>query len=472
MSNYFYKACPMLTECLSKMDENIVLFVSFSILAAFIYMIIPLRIKRGYLLLANALFYLLLDFRYFFLLLISILISYGFTKALVKKAGTRFHKVVFVLGITFSLSILAFFKYCNFFLNNQNGLTRILMPLGISYYTFKIVSCLFDTYKTQGEFAVSLSDYAIYISFFPQIICGPITRADEICNYINPEKKINLQDVKMSGFLIISGLFKKIVIADRLSLYVNTIFSDYTSYPAIALWMAVFFFTVELYCDFAGYSEIVIGITRLFGFHCEDNFKLPYFSTNIKEFWNRWHISLSAWLRDYIYIPLGGNRVSKTRQRLNVLIVFLVSGIWHGNNLNFIIWGIWHGILSILSPKRADRSITRLLQSVGTFICVMFGWILFKTDTLMDSFCYIKGMFLNFSLDINSIIIAVLPFTGDYACLAYLLTVCMFIILLFVFEWRDYTDHECNLWIRATIFIISILFFGTMGKESFIYANF
>lgn len=454
------------------MEFNILIFVFLSLIVAFLNQFFPIKSRKFFLLFINLLFYFMLDLRYSFLLILSVLLSYYLAQIISQQKKAYGRKTAVSIGIVIVCITLFFFKYCNSFLVNKTGTIQILMPLGISYYSFKIISYLVDVYRRPESTATSLVSYSIYISFFPQIICGPITRSDEICSFIDQVYKLDIQKTSRALYRIISGLFKKVVIADRLILYVTTVFENWEEYPALALWMAAFFYSIQLYCDFAGYSEIIIGITELFGFRCGDNFQMPYFSYSIKEFWKRWHISLSTWLRDYIYFPLGGSHVSNLRQKINVLVVFIISGIWHGNKLNFVVWGLWHGILNILSPQKSDKAWVRLFQTLCTFCCVMFGWILFNTDSMMSALAYLGKMFTELSLDLNAIIASVMPFSGDYACLSYLLTVSVFILILFIMEWRDYSKRVYNSKVRVIIFLFALLFWGTIGNNTFLYANF
>lgn len=454
------------------MEFNTVQFVICFLVLAFINQILSVKIRKYYILFISCICYFFLDSKFFLLLVFAVLGSYVSAKVVSIQKNARLRKFTLCISILMVCSILVLFKYYNFFTDGRTDAIKLIMPLGISYYSFKIISYLIDTYKKSELTCTSLVNYAVYISFFPQIICGPITRAYEILKFIDTENKMSAARIKDALYKITSGLFKKIVIADRLNIYVNTVFANWEGYPALALWLATLFYAVQLYCDFAGYSEIIIGITELFGFQCRENFQTPYFSHSINEFWRRWHISLSTWLRDYIYIPLGGNRVYRWRQKLNVLVVFLVSGIWHGNNLNYIIWGLWHGVLSICSPKKAEKFWMNIFQTVMTFCCVMFGWILFKTDSVWQTIAFIGKMFMGVAINMNVIISSVMPFTGDYACLAYMLTVCIFILILFVMEWKDFNHHSNNRSARLIFFLLSIAFFGTMGSNSFLYANF
>lgn len=454
------------------MQTNIFLFLLYSIISVIIYYIIPLHRRNLFLLVANALFYLLCDMRFFLLIILSIIWSYIIGLNIDKSFSLRNH--ILFLGIFPIVFLLCFFKYYHFFLSQNKDALVLLMPLGISYYTFKIISYLLDVYFQKRCAEKSFINYAIYVSFFPQIICGPISRSLEITSQLQSPLLPSLKFFKHGGFLILSGLYKKIVIADRLNIYVSTIFSSPSSYPSLALWMAAFFYTIQIYCDFAGYSEIAIGVCNLFGIKCTPNFDNPYFSYNIKDFWRKWHISLSSWLRDYIYIPLGGNQ--KGKKSLNILITFIVSGIWHGTGMNFICWGIWHGLLNLLPSKKFSSKFAIVCQTLFTFILVIFGWILFKSSSLLEALKYIILMFQNPTLDINIIIQAIMPFTGDYSCLSHLITILMFILILFIFEFRKITnvikDESSENCLKCIIYILSIIFFGMIGHNSFLYANF
>lgn len=459
------------------MQSNILLFLLFSIIAAFIIRLLPQSQKKYGLFFVNIIFYLLCDARFMLLMLAGILWSFGIGRKLSMKPERN--KFWLCSGIIPVVLILIIFKYYNFFVSltgNEADALSLLMPLGISYYTFKIISYMIDIYFEKRTAEISLLNYSIYVSFFPQIICGPISRSADITKQLEHFHSPSLQILEQGYILILSGLFKKLVIADRLNPYVNTIFSDSSSYPALALWMAAFFYTIQIYCDFSGYSELAIGIGNLLGINCKPNFNLPYFSYSIQDFWRRWHISLSSWLRDYIYIPLGGNRKGTLRKKINTLITFLVSGLWHGSGFNFIIWGLWHGLLNLIPVKKSSHKSLYMLQMLLTFICVMFGWILFKSDTLSNGILYISHMFQNIALNQQVIIAAVIPFTGDYSCVPYFLTVCLFILLLFIMELFEYngrikySSKSCNL--KCLIYLSAIILFGMIGQNSFLYANF
>ena len=444
--------------------------------------------KRIVIAFSSTAFYLLCDWKYFVILLLSTLWSYYVGKTIQSPNNNKKHSNKWlILGIIPALILLLFFKWFKFIPNIAlwSSFDKLIMPLGLSYYSFKIISYLVDIYKQKTEPAKSILDYYNYIAFFPQILCGPIARVEELGEQLKAMHAPRPDQVEYGIYLILSGLFKKIVIADRVAAYVNTIFNAPSGYPGIALWTAAFLYTIEIYCDFAGYSEIVVGICNLMGIYCSPNFNRPYLSYSIADFWRKWHISLSGWLRDYIYIPLGGNRKGSARKIINILITFFVSGLWHGEGLTFIIWGLWHGILNIIPVKEAKNIFARICQALITFVCVMFGWIMFNSSSTRNGFEFIKLMFANFRIDMNSIIAAVLPFTNDYSCLAYVIVIIELVLVLLIFELIDehrikksadhaYTIEHCPVipYKRIVILICCIILLGTWGQNSFIYANF
>lgn len=437
---------------------------------------------------ASTAFYLLCDWKYFVILLIATLWSYYVGRTIISNNSTpKYSQKWLILGILPTIILLLFFKWFKFIpsITLWSSLDKLIMPLGLSYYSFKIISYLVDIYKRKTEPSENFLDHYNYIAFFPQILCGPIARVEELGTQLKSPKNPRPDQIEYGIYLILSGLFKKIVIANRVVAYVNIIFNAPESYPSIALWTAAFLYTIEIYCDFAGYSEIVIGICNLMGIYCSHNFNRPYLSYSISDFWRKWHISLSSWLRDYIYIPLGGNRNGRACKIMNILITFFVSGLWHGEGLTFIIWGLWHGILNTIPIKEAKNIFARIAQTLATFILVMFGWIMFNASSVVAGFEFIKLMFMNFRIDMNSIIAAVLPFTNDYSCLAYVIVIIELIVVLLIFELIDahkakkYTDNVYSIdscpsipYKRIIILICCIILLGTWGQNSFIYANF
>ncbi|MBO5158055.1 MAG: MBOAT family protein [Lachnospiraceae bacterium] len=456
----------------------------FAVILAVYYMI-PVRFRWGLLLAASAVFYASADWKMLFLIGGSIAISY-YAGLKMQQAESEKQKKRWMMGcIILLVVILMFFKYFGFFaeavnnllgkvgLGSNSGVLQLAMPLGISYYTFKIISYLADIYKEKIEAEKHFGYYALYVSFFPQILCGPIERADHFipqikygCKY---EEKLASEGLER----IIIGLFKKLAVADRLSLYVGTIFDAPTAYPGLATIMAVFFYSIQIYCDFSGYSDMAIGMAQMLGIRTRENFAYPYFSRSIKEFWTRWHISLSGWLKDYIYIPLGGNRKGKVRKNLNTLATFLVSGIWHGSSLSFVFWGGLHGLWNMIStPKKKDESVWKqILQTLITFCGVTFTWIFFRAKDLTTAVVMIKHAILGFGLSVDQITTSLLPFTGDNTCAAYFLIICLLILFLAVFEWRRTKGKGTSYgWIAAMLAITLLL--GQFGSSSFLYGQY
>ena len=450
-----------------------------------IYYLLPLKRRWWLLLGASIVFYASADWKMLALIGASIGISYYAGLKISSEENKEKKKKWMIAVIGLLVVILMIFKYFGFFANavakvmarlglGTNSLVfQIAMPLGISYYTFKIISYMVDSYKGKIEAEKHLGYYALYVSFFPQILCGPIERAEYFipqlkygCKF---EDKLTAEGIER----IIIGLFKKLVIADRLALYVGTIFDAPAAYPGLASWMAAFFYSVQIYCDFSGYSDMAIGMGQMLGIRTRENFNYPYFSRNIKEFWSRWHISLSSWLRDYIYIPLGGNRKGKLRKNVNTLAVFLVSGVWHGSSLNFVFWGGLHGLWNMISaPKKEDApSWKQIIQVLVTFAGVTFTWIFFRAKDLATAVAMLKHMVTGFGLSIDQITTSLLPFTGDNTCAAHFLIICLLIVFLAVFEWRKNKRKEASYgWIAAMLALILLL--GKFGSSSFLYGNF
>ena len=455
------------------MTFNLIFFICFSLVAIFLYHALGKKYSNVFLLVVSMVFYLLIDYHHTLLLIISIVVTYYLTEVAKSFVGTK-RRVVSWIAVSFVISLLSFYKFFTNMANRFELAADVIMPLGISYFSFKMISYIADVgLKREEGKNYSLLEYAVYVSLFSQIVSGPITRISEF-EFGSDYNKISKEEVTANIRLIISGMFKKLVIAERLAIYTNYSFSNFETMPTIALWINMFFYSVQIYCDFCGYSEIAIGITRMFGLHCNNNFCLPYFSLTIKEFWNRWHISLSHWLRDYIYIPLGGSKNGKWKKVSNTMIVFGISGIWHGSTWNYLIWGIWHGIFQSLSPRKefVRHKIGKYLCYTGTLIIVAIGWIFFYYSNVKNAFVYLANMCKGFDISINSIILTVMPFTQDYACFAHLGVVSIMIFILFVYERCKNRNIRYDYRLEMYIYVVSIVLFGVFGQNNFIYANF
>jgi D-alanyl-lipoteichoic acid acyltransferase DltB (MBOAT superfamily) len=325
------------------------------------------------------------------------------------------------------LGILFFFKYFNFFGDTINSLFsyfnifykvssyQYLLPVGISFYTFQTLSYTIDVYRGTLKPERHFGQYALYVSFFPQLVAGPIERATNLLPQFKIKHEIDYYRIRDGIALMLWGFFKKVVIADRLSEYVNLVYNNPAEHYGIPVILATIFFAFQIYCDFSGYSDIAIGTAKIMGFNLMTNFRRPYFALNIREFWQRWHISLSTWFKDYLYIPLGGNRVSVTRWQINLFITFVVSGIWHGANWTFIIWGALHGFYQIFAihtknlKVKVNRTLgldshtklNKLSNVIITFTLVTFAWIFFRANSLADAVIIINHMFQIHTADIN-----------------------------------------------------------------------
>ncbi len=410
------------------------IFNSFQFLIFFpilvsIYFLIPYKLRSYWLLVASYYFYMCWNYKYAFLMGFSTLITY-ISGLLLDKAQTienstkrkRYKKQCVFWSFFINLAILVFFKYWGFLADNINlvyGALHLkfsvlkfdfLLPVGISFYTFQALSYTVDVYRGDIYAEKNFFKYALFVSFFPQLVAGPIERSKNLLIQINKKHDFNYERIKSGLLLMLWGIFQKLVIADRVSLLVNTVYNDVANYEGLAITIATLLFAVQIYCDFSGYSDIAIGAARVMGFHLMDNFHSPYFSKSVAEFWRRWHISLSSWFRDYLYIPLGGSRCSKIRKYFNLMIVFLASGLWHGANWTFIIWGALNGmyqvigdctskfrrrILKILKIK-TDCYSWHLLQMSITFALIDFSWIFFRATSLEESVLLIKKMFTTF----------------------------------------------------------------------------
>tara|TARA_R110002167_G_scaffold129337_17_gene312232 strand:+ start:988 stop:2244 length:1257 start_codon:yes stop_codon:yes gene_type:complete len=345
----------------------------------------------------------------------------------VHSAKSEINRKTFLwISILFNLVVLGFFKYYNFFIESWITLfdsvgyeikskwtLNIILPVGISFYTFQTMSYTIDIYRKSLQPTKNFIAFASFVAFFPQLVAGPIERAKNLLPQILNRREFDHNQAVQGLRLILWGLFKKVVIADSLAPYVNDIFANYTHLGGGTLWLGIIYFAFQIYCDFSGYSDIAIGTSKLFGFELMSNFNFPYFSRNIGEFWRRWHISLSSWFRDYLYIPLGGSKGSKLNAVRNILIVFLVSGFWHGANWTFIFWGLFHALLyvptfiygsnrkyttSIVAQNSMLPSFTELLSMGFTFFLVLIGWVFFRSENLSQSLEYLSIMF--FRIDI------------------------------------------------------------------------
>jgi len=356
-------------------------------------------------LISSYVFYGWWDYRFLGLIAFSTLLDY-FIGLSIEKSDTKNSKKIFLwISIIVNIGVLLFFKYFNFFIdsfatafpfltsNHRLFNLNIILPVGISFYTFQTLSYNIDIYKKKINPTKNLIAFSAFVSFFPQLVAGPIERASHLLPQFLSKRTFNYQQAVSGVKLMIWGFYKKVVIADNAAIIVDGIFNQYQNQSSLSLIVGSLLFTFQIYCDFSGYSDIAIGLARLFNFDLMTNFKFPYFSKNISEFWKRWHISLSTWFRDYVYIPIGGNRGTKTKAIINVLIVFLISGFWHGANWTFVIWGILHGIFYIPQFLGLKTNLATSLKTLWTFIIVCFAWVFFRAKSIRNALEYLYLIF-------------------------------------------------------------------------------
>lgn len=470
------------------------IFNSFNFLILFpfiflLYYVIPVKcqkIRNLYLLAVSFLLY--LNWRPIYATILLWVIVFTFYSAkLMNIAENR--KIIAILGGAFSLLPLLFFKYFNF-IDEQIFSTLALLglrydlhglnwaiPIGISFYTFQALGYMLDVYHKRIETEKDFFDYALFLSFFPSIVAGPINKAALVLPQIKALRSYFDYGKAVEGLkMLLWGMFMKVVVADRVALYVDTVYSHYENYTGVSCFFASLMYTIQIYADFAGYSLMAIGVGKTLGFELTENFRRPYFAVSVTDFWRRWHISLSIWLKDYVYIPLGGSRCSKFQNYWNIFVTFLVSGIWHGANWTFIIWGIWHGVIQIIEKAIGQQKCDygwfgKTIKIIITFLLVNFAWIFFRMPSLKDA-CAVIERILDFSLPM-SVYIPSLP-TPPLMVLG--------IGLLIFKDLRDefYPEHYLLLnsknmiirWATYLLLIILIMLTGVFSADQFIYANF
>lgn len=337
---------------------------------------------------------------YFWILIFSSVVDYSLSRLIYVEAKQFYRKFYLILSLVINLGMLGYFKYTNFFIDNYNSLfdgnmkfEDIILPVGISFYTFQTLSYTIDVYRRELEPTKSFMDFLFFVSFFPQLVAGPIVRASDFIPQIYDKLKLTKEDFNRALFLIIGGLIKKAVISDYISSnFVDRVFDAPNSYSAFENLMASYGYAIQIYCDFSGYSDIAIGLALLMGFWLPDNFRTPYQSSSITEFWRRWHISLSSWLRDYLYISMGGNRKGKIRTYFNLFMTMLLGGLWHGASWKFVVWGVLHGLALVVEKffgqfiKLPKNVFVRTIQVILTFHFVVFCWLFFRAKDFATAF--------------------------------------------------------------------------------------
>lgn len=463
-----------------------------------VYWLMPSKYRWICLLVSSYYFYMSWNAKYVFLILGTTIVSYIAARLIEKAESKTKKKIILASSVGVCLGVLFAFKYLNFAIESICGVFKlfsipvhpialnILLPVGISFYTFQTLSYVIDVYRGKDSAEKHFGYYATFISFFPQLVAGPIERTSNLLPQIK-SKKIFDDEMALDGIkCMIWGYFKKMVIADMIGKYVDVVYSDLNKYSGFSLVIIVFFFTLQIYCDFSGYSNIAIGSAKLMGIKLMDNFKSPYFALSVREFWSRWHISLSTWFKDYVYIPLGGNRCSKTRNALNLMITFIVSGLWHGANWTFIIWGTIHGLAQVIEKKinknieRLNNSaIGRVLRWAIVFVFCNIAWIFFRANSLHEAIYVIMHLFMGISSPVSYLHdgFAALGISKLRLCF-----ICAMLLILSVVDWTNYRGDiiaQIKLkkkWVQWLVYValaLIVVLFAQKGEAAeFVYFQF
>ena len=467
---------------------NSISFLLFFPIVCIVYYLIPSKYTRRrvcFLLLASYYFYMNWKAEYALILFAITIITYLTSLGISRCNHIRVKRLLLLSNIFLIIGILFYFKYYNFLAVNIEHLLssfglgieipefKLLLPIGISFYTFKALGYSIDVYRGKTAVERDFLSFALFVSFFPQLAAGPIDRANNLLPQLHQCQRFEYENFMKGIKIMLWGYFLKLALADRCGIYVDTIFNHLDYHNGGSYLVASFLFAFQIYGDFAGYSLIAIGVAKVMGFDLMENFRRPYFASSVGEFWHRWHISLSTWFRDYVYIPLGGSRVSKARCYFNLLITFLISGIWHGANWTFIIWGGLHGILLCVEKalaiggKKHYIGINRLVHCIITFVLISITWVFFRADSLSDAIRVVTGIITN-------------PGTPKVEY-AHWLAIIFALIILVIKEVKDefqikisiiekhhgLYDHICIIFM-----ICYILLFGVLGSDQFIYFQF
>lgn len=460
---------------------NSIEFLLFFPVATISYYLIPHRFRWVQLLLLSCIFYAAFIPSYLLILFLLILVDYS-AGLLIEKTSHK--KRWLIISIICNIGLLGIFKYYDFFISNFNDvsgsrftLLHWALPIGLSFHTFQSLSYTIEVYRGKQQAIRHLGYYSLYVMFYPQLVAGPIERPQHLFPQLFKEHTFSWQNIYEGLRLMAWGFFKKLVVADRIGIFADNIFANPAGITGFSGILALFFFSIQIYADFSGYSDIALGAARCMGINLRINFNRPYQSVNIKEFWKRWHISLSSWFRDYVYIPLGGNRVSPLRHKLNLMTTFALSGFWHGASWNFLLWGMLHGGYTLLYESFKKRSgafsIPKVTGWMITMIAVGFAWIFFRAESWQDAIIFIKRSFIiRQSADGGLLSVAIL-----FGRLNLLMS---FVFILFMLAVEKFTDPvllKMNQKKIADIILFVttiwlIIFFGVFNKSSFIYFQF
>ena len=471
------------------MIYNSFLFLVCFPLIFLLYYLIPAKYQKGrnlFLLVVSYVLY--INWKPVYALILIGVTAITYFTALQIEHKSEHSKKIMIIGVIAGLIPLMFFKYFNFINEQVYALLSMVglryelqglnwaVPIGISFFTFQAIGYVWDVYYKKINAEKDFLTYALFISFFPSILSGPINKASLVIPQLKNLRPYFDYTKAVEGLrMILWGMFMKVVVADRMGLYVDTVLPNYMNYTGVTCFAASIYYTIQIYGDFAGYSLMAIGVGKTLGFELTENFRRPYFAVSVTDFWRRWHISLSTWLKDYVYIPMGGSRCSKMRNYWNIFVTFLVSGIWHGANWTFIVWGIWHGLFQIvekmLGQQKCDYGwFGKSIKIVVTFLLVNFAWIFFRMPTLADA-CGVIGRIFDYSLPKT--------FFSDSMTTMFFMVLGIAILLFKEIIDEFYPAMKARLirpvWLRwgGYFLILSlILLAGVLGSDQFIYANF
>ena len=452
-----------------------------------VYFLVPPKGRNLVLLLASVVFYAWGAPDFVLILLASTVANFYLVKAMHRAQRNAMKKLWCTLAILLSLGLLAYFKYANFFVDNANALlaalglgamgwTKVLLPIGISFFTFQSITYVIDTYRGINAPMRRLTDYMVYIIMFPQLIAGPIVRYTDIADQITARRRLRWEECLQGFYRFVIGLAKKVLIADVIGRTVDVVLAgDLAALDSGTAWITIMAYTMQLYFDFSGYSDMAIGLGRIMGFRFPENFDNPYTSASITEFWRRWHITLGAFMRNYLYIPLGGNRHGTARTYLNLWVVFLLSGLWHGASWNFVIWGAYHGFFLVLERLLGINKQRKAWRIIPTFIILLVGWAIFRIEDLPSCWTFIQRLFC---FDFSGFALADHP---QYYATLLVALVFSFLTLLplgkrlerWVFYTRYGNTQLTAAWIIACLLFVCCLVTLTATKFSpFIYFRF
>lgn len=421
---------------------------------------------------------------YILILLITILIDY-YAGIKIEESQGRAKQIYLVASVVSTCMVLFVFKYVDFFIDSVNAAVaviggdapfhpiKILLPIGLSFHTFQSLGYVIEVYRGTEKAERHLGIYALYVMFFPQLVAGPIERPHALLPQLRGDREINWDRFRLGVQMIAWGLFKKMVIADRLADYVDAVYGNLPAHSGPTLYLATVFFAFQIYCDFSGYSDIAIGSAQMLGVDLMKNFRSPYLAVSIIDFWRRWHISLTSWFRDYLYIPLGGNRAGQARRAFNLFVVFLVSGLWHGASWTFVAWGAYHGVLYTGSRFFGRKSASpSLFHSLITFHLALLGWVFFRAATFADAWYVLFNFWRPAPVELSM---------GSYFSMGDLAVAFTAIAVMIAVEWAQERPLWDNVRVRAPVglrwalyyaLFFAVLVFGHIGAKQFIYFQF